>query len=263
MAIVYPEISGIHESETIINLQNLYRDILQQKRAHLKGNLFICGFDVLKVVDQCLFCGDQQIDILVELSNGSVPFTFLMAVKKGNLMLYNGPVTQLMSNKLNIALLSEHENSDLFTPKERKVIKTYIPWTRKVIPGDNTYGTEKIKLEDFLLSHREKLVLKPAEGLGGEDVYVGRFTSPELWKQKIEQALKEKKWVIQEHIQGQNFLYQIGENGYAAHQTIWGLFVFGSRYAGGFVRILPENHGKGVINSTQGAEESIILEIQE
>jgi len=265
IAIVFLEYVGILESGTTIHLQNLYRDILQQERGHLKlkGNLFTCGFDVLNVVDDHLFCGDQKIDILIEMSNGKVPFLFLTAVEKGNLMLYNGPVTQLMSNKLNIALLSEHENSDLFTTKEREVIKTYIPWTRKVIPGDNTYGTEKIKLEDFLVSHREKLVLKSAEGLGGDDVYIGRFTSPGPWKLKIEQALKEKKWVIQEHIQGHPFLYQIGENGYAVHQTVWGLFVFGSRYAGGFVRLLPEKHDKGVINSKQGAEKSIILEIRE
>jgi hypothetical protein len=263
MAIVFPGYIGIVKPGTILHLQNLYRDFLQQKSGHLKGNLLVCGFDTLKVVDNCLFCGDQKLDILIEMNNGKVPFWFLTAVEAGNLMLYNGPVTQLMSNKLNIALLSEHENSDLFTAKEREIIRTYIPWTRKVTPGHNTYGSESIQLEDFLVSHREKLVLKSAEGLGGDKVFMGAFTPPGLWQEKIRQALKEKKWVIQEQVQGQPFLYQSGENGYEIHQAVWGLFAFGTRYAGGFVRILPEKNDKGVINSKQGAEESIILEVRE
>ena len=59
------------------------------------------------------------------------------------------------------------------------------------------------------------------------------------------------------------YLYQVGEQGCAPHHAVWGLFVFGSRYNGGFVRMLPEKGNQGVINSHQGAEESIILEVEE
>lgn len=263
MAIVFPDLKGILKTPTSLHLQNLYKTILQQGPGPLKGDFFICGFDELKIINHCLFCGEKQIDILIEMSNGKVPFLFLIAVKKGNLMLYNGPVAQLMSNKLNIALLSEHMYSDLFSAEEQEVIKTYIPWTRKVIPGETIYKTGKVKLENFMLSHRRGLVLKPSMGRGGDDVVIGRFTSPYVWKQKIENALKERNWVIQEYIQSLPFLYQNGENGCAAHHAIWGLFVFGSRYAGGFVRILPEKHSRGVINTARGAVESIILEVEE
>lgn len=263
MAIVITDLNGIVETPIGLHLQNLYKTILQQELGLLRGDLFVCGFDVLKIINGCLFCGEKQMDILIEINNGQVPFLFMTAVKEGNLLLYNGPVAQLMSNKLNIALLSEHMYSDLFNEEEREAIKSYIPWTRKVIPGETTYKTGKVKLEAFMLSHRRELVLKPSVGRGGDNVLIGRVTSPNVWKQKVEDALKERNWVIQEHIQSLPFLYQHGENGCAAHHAIWGLFVFGSRYAGGFVRILPEKHSKGVINAAQGAVESIILEVEE
>lgn len=263
IAIAFPGLKGIAESSIGANLQNLYKTILQREPGALKGNFIICGYDVLKIIDQCLFCGDMQIDILIEMSNGNVPLFFMLAVKAGNLMLYNGPIQRLISNKLNIALLSEHQHSGIFTAEEQEVIKAYIPWTRKVIPGDTIYGTGKIKLEDFICSHRERMVLKSAEGLAGEEVYIGSRTPPDQWRQMVEKAMAEKTWVIQEYIPSPSFLYQTGENDFAPHQTVWGLFAFGNHYAGGFVRILPEKNNKGVINTKQGAEKSIVLEIEE
>jgi hypothetical protein len=58
-------------------------------------------------------------------------------------------------------------------------------------------------------------------------------------------------------------LFQTGENGYAGHHAVWGLFVFGSRYAGGFMRVLPEKNAQGVINTHRGAEKTVILEVEE
>lgn len=261
MAIVFPEFYGIVETPNGEFLKKLYKTVLQQESLRLKGDLVICGFDILKVDADSLFCGDQKIHILIEMNNGKIPIIFMTAVEKGNLMIYNGPVSRIMSNKLNVALLSEHENSDLFTAEERDAIKSYIPWTRKVFPGDTTFRKEKIKLEEFLLSNRERLVLKSSEGLGGYEVYPGRGISQGEWTQHVNKALRERKWVVQEYIPSASYLYQVGENGCCAHHAVWGFFVFGSRYGGGFVRILPEDNISGVINSHQGSEESIILEV--
>ena len=73
------------------------------------------------------------------------------AVKKGNLVLCNGPVARIVSNKLNLALLSEHQDTDMFTLEERETIKKHIPWTRKIVDVDSA----------FLLDRREHLVLNP------------------------------------------------------------------------------------------------------
>ena len=261
IAILFPEFYGVVETPNGAYLQNLYKTVLRQESNRLKGDLFICGFDALKVVDGSLFCGDQKIHILIEMNNGKIPLIFMTAVEKRNLMIYNGPISRIMSNKLNVALLSEQKNSDVFTAEEREAINAYIPWTRKVVPGDTTFGKEKIKLEEFMLSNRERLVLKSSEGFGGYEVYPGRNVSPGEWTLHVEKALRERKWVIQEYIPSASYLYQAGEYGCVEHHAVWGLFIFGSRYGGGFVRILPEDNSSGVINAHQGSEESIILEV--
>jgi len=265
-AIAFPEAhsyKGGANAATISYLEKLYQTILQQKNNARKGTLVICRSDQLKLIDNALFYNNARIHVLVDLRRGRVPLLLMAAVKKGNLLLYNGPISEIMSNKLNLALLSEHEESDAFSPAEQALIRKYVPWTRKVVPGDTTYGAEKIKLEDFVISNREQLILKPSRGLGGTNVYPGRMISPIEWKQLTEKALIESNWVVQEYIESLPYLYQAGEIGCAAHHAVWGFFVFGSRYAGGFVRVLPEKENKGVINSHHGAEESMILEVKE
>jgi hypothetical protein len=107
------------------------------------------------------------------------------------------------------------------------------------------------------------LVLKPGDGVAGVNVNLGSGTSADHWKHLVEKALGEKKWVVQEYVPSTSYLYQNGVSGCTEHRTVWGIFVFGSREAGGFVRVLPEKGNSGVINSFQGAELGIVFEVEE
>jgi len=263
MAIAFPQDIGFSDSTNSEYIKKFYKTILQKKQQTLEGEAFFCPVADITAVNDSLFYGHKKIHILIEICNGVLPFPFLVAMKAGNLMIYNGPITRIMSNKLNLAILSENINSGLFTLAERQFIETHVPWTRKLKTGETTYKNDKIRLEEFIISNREQLVIKPAEGLGGNDVYPGNRTSPDLWNQKVNQALVDKNWVVQEFVPSLPFLYQSGDIGCSAHHAIWGLFTLGNRYAGGFVRILPAKHNTGVINSSKGAEESIILEVEE
>jgi len=69
--------------------------------------------------------------------------------------------------------------------------------------------------------------------------------------------------VVQEYTESYPYLFQSGTNGCIEHHAIWGLLVFGTRYAGGYLRILPKENGKGVINTYQGAEKTVIVEVDE
>jgi hypothetical protein len=66
---------------------------------------------------------------------------------------------------------------------------------------------------------------------------------------------------VQEHVESRPYLYQLGEQGSAVHDVIWGLFCFGNLYGGAFLRMLPKGSGDGVINSARGATEGILLEV--
>jgi uncharacterized circularly permuted ATP-grasp superfamily protein len=204
------------------------------------------------------------VHVLVEKYGGIVPPAFAKAYKAGNVIIYNGHITGLMSNKFNLAVLSENQDSHIFTREERDIIKGHIPWTRKISPGETTFGGKKINLEDFIRSNREQLVLKPSIGFGGKEVHIGQNMNETRWKQVVKTAIREKVWLVQELVESDSYLYQVGENGCGPHHAVWGFFVFGSRYAGGWVRVIPVyGKGAGVINTARGAEESVIFEIDE
>ena len=243
-----------------------YRLLLKEQGNHCQGRVFFSDFPYLTVDNDCIFYKGKRIHAMVEWYHGNVPAKFFYVSLLGNVIIYNGPITNLLSNKLNLALLSENEDTGVFTPGEREIIKRYIPWTRRVVPGEVTFGTGTFDLEDFLSSHREKLVLKPDRELGGKDIQVGKFTPAEQWEEAIGNALRDKdrNWLVQEYVEPLTHLYQYGDDGYAEHQLVWGLFVFGSAYAGGYLRVMPRHEkSKGVINSFQGAERTAILEVDE
>ena len=174
-------------------LKRLCNEILEQKsqawggNGNVVGDIIFCGFEQLQVKDGfIIYTGKEttktkKIHTLIEMLNGKVPDRVMEVVKQGNLLIYNGPVTDLMSNKLNLAFLSQHEHSDMFSAEEKETIRTFIPWTRRIVPGETTYGTGKVRVEDFLFTHRESLVIKYSRSLGGYDVERGRDTSPWGW----------------------------------------------------------------------------------
>ena len=263
MAIVLLDDIEVGEGDVEKRLKELYKKSLRRKNNALKGELMFCYNRRLKVIDHNVTVRDKKVHIYLERCNCLVPPDVMEVLNAGNVLLYNGPLGVLLTDKLNLALLSEHEDSDIFNSEEREAIKKYIPWTRKITAAETTYGTEKIKLDDFMIANRDRLVIKPSAGFGGRDVLVGFNTSPDQWKRQVEKAIRGKKWLVQEYVPSFSYVYQAGEQGCALFHAVWGLFVFGSRYAGGFVRIMPETGTTGVINTKLGAEESIILEVRE
>ena len=248
-------------------LNQLYKESLHllDKDGGLKGKVILCNFDQLSVKEEYAFHKDKRIHMILDFYSGEIPFEFMVLFKMRRVLIYDGPLSTILSSKLNLGLLSEHEDSDLFTIEERETIKKYIPWSRKVKTSVTTYGGEKVNLEDFIIANKDKLVLKPSLGYGGNDVHIGYYTPEEQWKELISKAFeeKEKEWLVQERIETIPLLFQWGEEGFAECDTSLGLQVFGSQYAGIFVRALPPKYSKGVINVHQGAQVPIAFEVDE
>jgi hypothetical protein len=244
-------------------VSRLYQQLLQQKYRPLKGEIIFGDFSSLNLLNDHIYYQDKIIHFVLEFNSGATPLHLRSIQEKGNVVIYNGLITELISHKLNIALMSEHQDSDIFTPAEKEIIKNHIPWSRKVIPGETTFNGRKINLEEFLVSHREQLVLKPGIGSSGVDVFMGCRTPQVRWLHVVERALTEKSWLVQEMVESLPLLYQCGQDDYAEHNVIWGTFVFGNLYGGTWLRILPKKHTEGIINVAQGAEACVILEVQE
>jgi hypothetical protein len=246
-------------------LSQSYREVLEVKNKHLQGQIIFCDYHHLSTSNNGVYLEENmgRVHILIELYTGMVMPEILDRFKQGNILLYNGPITRLLSSKLNLGLLSENENSAIFNEEERKIIQTYIPWSRKIDIIDTTYKGTKVRLDNFLLSNKEKFLIKPSEGAGGMGVCVGKNTTAAQWREAVELALSQKKWLTQEYVQSLPYLYQVGENGCSQHNVIWGGFVFGSEYVGEWVRLLARKDSKGIINRKQGAEEGIVFEVEE
>jgi len=262
-AIILKDIIETHDGENPLQVyvNRIYKEHLS--RRNLKGGAFTCDFPHLEFKNNAVFFKGQRIHTITELYHGVVPPGVVQAFTAGNLRLLNGPVTSLLSNKFCLALLSEYENSEVFSKEEKKTIKEAIPWTRKIIPGETTYRGEKIIMEDFLIHNKDQLVLKPSIGLGGEGVYVGQGTQEVKWEILVQTAIEKRNYLVQELVDAPPSLYQVAEYDCVPHDTVWGIWVFGPHYGGSFVRARPKTGARKVVNAYTGALISIVFEVDE
>jgi uncharacterized circularly permuted ATP-grasp superfamily protein len=100
------------------------------------------------------------------------------------------------------AVLTDERNSALFSLAERAVIQKHVPWTRVVADVKTGHYSEPIELLPFIHSHRENLVLKPADEYGGTGVALGWETTASAWDEILQKALDAKNgtWIVQEQI---------------------------------------------------------------
>ena len=241
----------------------LYKNLLKQRGSNLQGHVYMCDYSHLEIAGQCLFFKGVKIHQMIELYNGTVPDDIMAVFKEGNIRLINGPVSRVLANKLNLALLSDHEAVKVFNTEEKEFIDRYVPWTRKIMPGQTSFAGETIDLVDFIRTHKEKMVVKPGGGYGGKGVCVGIKASQKEWEESIETALQEKNWVVQEYITSSQGFYQAGAKGCDIHDMSWGFFMFGPRYTGLWIRVMPSEGSKGVINCHQGASVSVVFNVDE
>lgn len=250
-----------HQNTLLEDLRRLYKEKLS--RNDLTGNVFMCDLAHLECSDNRVYFKGNRIQGIIELLHGLMTPGVMRAYTAGNLRLLNGPMTGVLSNKLNLALLSEHEDSGVFSSEERETIKKYIPWTRKIIPGETSYHGEKIILENFLITNKDKLVIKAPLGLGGQRVGIGEDMFRREWENLVKTALRKKDFLVQELVESPRGLYRQGEDGCVYHDTVWGVWILGSRYGASFVRVQPAGNARKVVSGAQGAEISVVFEVDE
>jgi uncharacterized circularly permuted ATP-grasp superfamily protein len=104
---------------------------------------------------------------------------------------------QLSEDKALFALLSDEQYRDLLTPDERALAHRLVPWTRKVEQRRTVRDGREVDLVPLLVAERERLVLKPAHGYGGESVLVGAEVGAAAWDSALQAAIG-GPWVAQE-----------------------------------------------------------------
>lgn len=115
----------------------------------------------------------------------------------------NAALSSLMGeldHKSALEVLTRPDLSRYFTPRQRRIFRLHVVWTRLLRP---TYTTDphgkKIDLFPYAKRHREESVLKPNREFGGLGVAFGKNLSQKEWEASLEKAYRHpSEWVIQE-----------------------------------------------------------------
>jgi hypothetical protein len=158
----------------------------------------------------------------------------------GRVLLVSGPFSRIANDKRLLALLSEMvEESPL---QADMALRSVIPWTRKLTDARAIHWGTNVDLPAYVRRDRERFVLKRALSAGGDGVFIGHAIAASAWDALIERSIAEGDWVVQEWVQPDLHVEapESDHDSQPAH-LIWGAFVIGGSFAGGYARSLGSN----------------------
>ncbi len=95
---------------------------------------------------------------------------------------------------------------------DRRLIRTFVPWTRVVSQKKTRYREQDVDLPEFVRRTRERFVLRPNEDAGDEQIFVGAEMSPSAWDRALNLALK-TAYVVQERFAFGRDLFPVFQSG--------------------------------------------------
>jgi hypothetical protein len=262
--VLYPHVESYSRSVDRPDLmQQAWEAALTAQDRALRGSAFICSYDDLETAGISLRYRGRPVHAILEQLDGATDRSVFRCFKAGGVNLFSGPMTMLLSDKRNLAVLSAAASAGgPLDDEEKRLLNRHLPWTRMVARETTVFRGEQAFLPDLLATRREELVLKGAQSLGGAHVRIGRFLSDAAWEEAVRGSLEAPGWIVQEGVRSLPWLFQSGEEGAAIHDAVWGIFVFGDSYGGTFVRLLPRER-QGIVNVLQGCDVGVVLEIEE
>jgi uncharacterized circularly permuted ATP-grasp superfamily protein len=125
----------------------------------------------------------------------------------GAVCVANSLTCKIPHKKAFFAVLTDEQNSALFSAGERDLIRRHIPWTRLLADSKTTRDGESFGLLDYVRRRRNEFVVKPNDEYGGTGVLLGWEASESEWDAGIDRALvdhavanRNAAWVVQERI---------------------------------------------------------------
>ena len=270
-------LASLHIAEELLTLKKsmnedikkdgvaFFNELLKEElqRRGIKGGAFSGDISSLKLENRKLILNNKEIHSVLFFSldnTQEVPRDIFRAFMMDNIYFPDHLGTSFLRDKKNLALLRELAEQKKFTPEDNTLILESIPWTSLINDNIIVYKDQKYKLLDLLLERKDHFVIKAANGAQGEDVFIGKFSTTEKWKEILEKALEKNNFIAQEFSDSMNFLAPDISNEWTPHKLIWGSFGFGKKYGGVWVRMSAIKTDVGVINSATGAVEAIVYE---
>lgn len=230
-----------------------------------RGEAWMVGTEELQEDGEGLTCRGKRVHAVFEQHDGQAEIRLVFRYAKAGLVnYYSGPIQWILSDKRALAVVSEHADSDVFTAEERGIIERHLPWTRHMADVHTKRGGERHFLPQLVAEHPADFVLKKATSVGGYHVHVGRFADPARWAHLVGQSVREGDWIVQDYMEPVGYRYPDWNGGLTRWAVAWGLFVFGGRYGGAFLRMEATGRsgaeGRGVLNVSQGARVGLLVE---
>ena len=229
-----------------------YRAALAKHLPGAAGRFVLCRPEEVIHRGGRLEVGGLPVQLVLDASPEQFNRSVYTAMMDGNAFCWNGPLATLLSQKTNLALLSELEADGGLSPEDAETVRRHFPWTRRVVGDYTDYRGEREYLPDLMVEHRKSFVLKAGLSSSGLAVHLGRNMTPSAWQALIDKALDEGEWIVQEFADSLPFLLGDAKGNPAWQDIVWGTFDYGGRYAGAFLRHKPCEQ-EGIINAAQGA----------
>src|SRR5580693_10252622 len=114
------------------------------------------------------------------------------AYASGAVCVANALTCKIPHKKAFFSVLTDEQNSALFSPAERELIRRHIPWTRLLADSNTSRDGESFGLLEYVRKHRENFVLKPNDEYGGTGVQLGWEHDEHQWDDALDHALADR-----------------------------------------------------------------------
>lgn len=150
--------------------------------------------------------GDFQIDVVFRrlltrelLARFDLSHPLLLAYRDRAVCVVNDFRSEIAHRRALFELLTDEAVTASLPVADRKLLRTFVPWTRVVAARKTKYKDKDVDLLEFILGNRERLVLRPNEDLGDEPVFIGVETRQSAWERALRIALR-TPYVVQERL---------------------------------------------------------------
>jgi len=205
-----------------------------------------------------LYHGDFKIDLVYRrvlttelLDKIDECRAFVDAYRSGAAVFVNSFRTKYVHKKMLFGVLTDERHQHYFSPAEQEVIRSSIPWTRKIEDARTTHDGEEVDLLEFVREQRDTLVLKPNDDYGGHGIFIGWESDSGAWDNAIQGALK-GDYLAQERVTTSREIFPyVDESGVQMIEQLLDLdpLLFFGKVAGAFTRLSSSS----LANVTSGA----------
>ncbi len=208
--------------------------------------------------------GDRPIDIVYKrllvnelLERRDEVGPLLEAARDRAVVIVNPFRCKPVHKKAIFEVLTDDTLQGLFTAEEQAAIRAHVPWTRRVRESRTARAGQEVDLPDFILGHRDRLVMKPNDEYGGKGVFIGWEMGDDEWTRALGEAIG-SSYVVQERVDilREEFPVLAGEEGTDRGRLGFGDFVvdldpyvFGGEVEGFLTRLSATS----LANVTSGA----------